>query len=146
MSAILQDDGQCFGCGPHNAVGLRLTFSCDGDICETRWTPEKVHQGWAGRVHGGLLALMLDEVLSHVALERHGLHWVTAELTTRLRRPAFVGTPLRAQGWAATVRPRLIVCEGIILDDLTGQVIATGKAKLMRADTQGTNKNAGNDV
>ncbi len=135
LSAILDDDGQCFGCGPHNAAGLRLTFAWDGDICVTRWTPEQVHQGWAGRVHGGLLALALDEVLSHVALERHGLHWVTAELTTRLHRPALVGMPLRAQGWAVAIRPRLIVCEGKIFNETTGQVVATGKAKLMRADT-----------
>jgi acyl-coenzyme A thioesterase PaaI-like protein len=57
-----------------------------------------------------------------------------------------VGMPLRAQAWAVSVRPRLIVCEGNVLDETTESVIATGQAKLMRADTQGTNKNAGNDV
>jgi len=129
----LTDDGLCFGCGPHNPVGLKLTFAWDGDTCVTRWTPLPEHQGWADRVHGGLLALVLDEVLSRAALERHGLHWVTAELTTRLKRPAPVGCPLRAQARIVAVRPRLIICEGAIRTESDGAVIATGQAKLMRA-------------
>lgn len=131
-SVRLTDDGLCFGCGPRNPVGLKLTFAWDGDACVTRWTPLAEHQGWADRVHGGLLALVLDEVLSRAALERHGLHWVTAELTTRLKQPALVGHPLRAQARIAAVRPRLIVCEGDIQTE-SGLVIATGQAKLMRA-------------
>ena len=129
----LTDDGLCFGCGPRNPVGLKLTFTWEGDICVTRWTPLPEHQGWADRVHGGLLALVLDEVLSRAALERHGLHWVTASLTTRLKRPAPVGCPLRAQAQIVAVRPRLIVCEGDIQTESDGAVIATGQAKLMRA-------------
>lgn len=129
----LTDDGLCFGCGPRNPVGLKLTFAWDGDACVTRWTPQPEHQGWAGRVHGGLLALVLDEVLSRAALERHGLHWVTASLTTRLKRPAPVGESLRAQAQLVAVRPRLIVCEGDIRTEADGVVIATGQAKLMRA-------------
>jgi len=128
----LTDDGLCFGCGPHNGAGLKLSFAWDGDACVTLWTPRPEHQGWADRVHGGLLALVLDEVLSRAALERHGLHWVTAELTTRLKRPAPVGHPLRAQARITAVRPRLIVCEGDI-QTKAGLVIATGQAKLMRA-------------
>ena len=128
----LADDGFCFGCGPHNPNGLKLTFAWDGDTCLTRWTPLPEHQGWADRVHGGLLALVLDEVLSHAALERHGLHWVTASLTTRLKRPASIGHSLRAQARVITVRPRLIVSEGDIQTE-SGLLIATGQAKLMRA-------------
>jgi len=128
----LTDDGLCFGCGPHNAGGLKLLFHWEGDICVTHWTPERQHQGWADRVHGGLLALVLDEVLSRAALERHGLHWVTAELTTRLKAPAPIGLPLRASARVVAVRPRLIVCEGEIRTP-SGSVVASGAAKLMRA-------------
>lgn len=131
--ARLTDDGLCFGCGPRNETGLKLTFAWDGDTCVTTWTPRPEHQGWADRVHGGLLALMLDEVLSHAALERHGLYWVTAELTTRLKRPALVGHPLRAQAKVIAVRSRLIVCEGDIRTE-DGLVVATGSAKLMRPE------------
>ena len=130
--ARLTDDGLCFGCGPRNDAGLKLTFCWEGDSCVTLWTPRPEHQGWADRVHGGLLALVLDEVLSRAALERHGLHWVTAELTTRLKGPAPVGRPLRARAHITAVRPRLIVCEGDIRTE-SGLIVATGSAKLMRA-------------
>jgi len=129
----LQDDGLCFGCGPHNPIGLKLTFDWDGDTYQTRWTPLQAHQGWADRVHGGLMALVLDEALSRAALERHGLHWVTAELTTRLQKPAQVGDPLRIAARIVTVRPRLIVCEGDIRTESGGLIVATGQAKSMRA-------------
>lgn len=131
--ARLTNDGFCFGCGPCNLSGLRLTFAWEGDACVTCWTPLPEHQGWADRVHGGLLALVLDEVLSRAALERHGLYWVTASLTTRLKRPAAIGHPLHAQARISAVRPRLIVCEGDIRTE-AGLVIATGQAKLMRAE------------
>jgi len=130
--ARLTDDGLCFGCGPHNANGLKLAFHWEDDACVTHWNPQQEHQGWADRVHGGLLALVLDEVLSRAALERHGLHWVTAELTTRMKAPAPIGLPLRASARVVAVRPRLIVCEGEICTT-AGLIVASGAAKLMRA-------------
>jgi len=84
-------------------------------------------------VHGGLLALVLDEALSRAALEKHGLHWVTAELTTRLHAPAAIGEPLRVTARITSVRPRLIVCTGEVRTETSSQLIASGTAKLMRA-------------
>ena len=91
----------------------------------------RIIQGWADRVHGGLLALVLDETLSRAALERHGLHWVAAELTTRLVRPASVGVPLVGQAWVERARPRLIVCAGEVREQDGGALVATGLAKMM---------------
>jgi uncharacterized protein (TIGR00369 family) len=130
--ALLRDDSYCFGCGRENPIGLRLTFRWEGDTYLTRYVPEREHQGWAGRTHGGILALILDETLSRAALERHGLDWVTAELTTRLHKPAPILRPLIARGEIKMVRSRIIVCRGEVLDEETGQIIASGEAKLMR--------------
>lgn len=132
-SQVLVDDGMCFGCGQHNPIGLRLTFDFDGEIYSTRYTPDKTHQGWAGRTHGGMLALVLDEILSRVVLVQHGLDWVTVELTTRLIQPAPVGRPVDVRGRVETVRGRLITSVGEVIDAQTGQTVATGHAKLMRA-------------
>jgi uncharacterized protein (TIGR00369 family) len=129
--AALLDDDKCFGCGQQNTIGLHLTFDWNGDFYETRWTPQQEHQGWEGRVHGGLLALVLDEILSRAALTRHGLTWVTAELTTRLVRPAWIGAPLIGQAQIENVRRRLISCQGEIREENTGILVATGRAKLM---------------
>lgn len=130
---VLENDGYCFGCGPSNPIGLKLAFGWDGDKYSAIWTPAREHQGWAGRVHGGLLALVLDEALSRAALERQGLHWVTAELTTRLQAPAMLGEPLQIMAWITDIRPRLIVCAGEVKAVASGKVIASGQAKMMRA-------------
>ncbi len=131
MTSLLEDDHFCFGCGSENPIGLHLSFAWDGDLYKTRWVPERTHQGWSGRVHGGLIAVVLDEMLSRAALERHGLHWVTAELTTRLVRPALVGRPLTVQAHIVSVRRRLILCEGEVRDETDDVLIATGLAKMM---------------
>lgn len=133
LDPVLTADGLCFGCGPRNPVGLCLSFFWDGDDCCADWTPTREHQGWAGRAHGGLLATVLDEALSHAALERHGLFWVTAELTARLRRPAVIGDPLRVSARIVAVRPRLILCEGEVRTHPAGVLVASGRAKMMRA-------------
>jgi acyl-coenzyme A thioesterase PaaI-like protein len=129
----LNDDGMCFGCGKHNPIGLRLTFWWEGDTYFTKYTPERVHQGWAGRTHGGMLSLVLDEMLSRAALERHGLDWVTAEMTVRLRKPAPVGRTLLVQARVDMVRSKLIATSAEVLDDETRTLVATAAAKLMRA-------------
>ena len=132
-SSLLENDDYCFGCGTRNPIGLKLTFEWDDDRYSALWTPQREHQGWAGRVHGGLLALVLDEALSRAALEKHGLHWVTAELSTRLKLPATVGEPLRVTAWIETVRPRLIACAGEVRAVTGNRLIATGQAKMMQA-------------
>jgi acyl-coenzyme A thioesterase PaaI-like protein len=132
VPVTLIDDDLCFACGHRNPIGLHLAFEWDGDVYRSHWTPQREHQGWADRVHGGLLAVVLDEVLSRAALERHGLHWVTAELTSRLRRPARIGVPLIIEATLTTVRRALIVSRGEIREAETGLCVATGEAKLMR--------------
>lgn len=129
---LLRDDSYCFGCGADNPIGLHLTFHWEGDTYMTRYVPERSHQGWAGRTHGGIIALILDEVLSRAALDRHGMDWVTAELTTRLVKPAPIGRALIVKGQVVTVRSRIIICSGEVSDEIAGQIIATGSAKLMR--------------
>ncbi len=85
-------------------------------------------------MHGGLLALVLDEALSRAALEKHGLTWVTAELSTRLKLPAGIGEPLRVTAWIASARPRLIVCAGEVRSVSDNRLVAEGQAKMMQVN------------
>ncbi len=64
----LADDGYCFGCGPNNPIGLKLEFDWNSETGDyvTTYTPTREHQGWVGRIHGGLIGLVFDEVLSQV--------------------------------------------------------------------------------
>ncbi|MFT7583008.1 MAG: acyl-coenzyme A thioesterase PaaI-like protein [Myxococcota bacterium] len=55
-------DQMCFGCGPHNPHGLRLRFRREGDTVTTRFTLGSGHDGPPGILHGGLQAMVCDEV------------------------------------------------------------------------------------
>lgn len=112
----LADDQMCIGCGSRNPQGLHLTFELDVEHqrITTRWTPQKVHQGYTDIVHGGMTALVLDELMGNLLwkLQRPS---VTAELTVRFRQPACVGQPL--------------VCEAHIDSEARRQVWMTATAK-----------------
>jgi uncharacterized protein (TIGR00369 family) len=130
---MLIDNDYCFGCGQANPIGLKLTFEHNEATGEysTTFVPEQEHQGWLDRVHGGLLALVFDEVLSRVALISIGKYWVTAELNIRLIRPAPIGVPLRFTAKIVSQRTKLVTTQAQARDD-AGNIIGTGTAKLMK--------------
>jgi len=45
----------CFGCGPRNPRGLRLSFHRVGDRVETMLLADVTMEGWPGRLHSGIL-------------------------------------------------------------------------------------------
>ena len=98
MALQLADDQMCFGCGGRNARGLRLKFTltAGGRRIRTVWTPSKEHQGYADITHGGMIGLVLDELMGNL-LWKLGHPSVTAEMTVRFRRPAHVGERLACE-------------------------------------------------
>ena len=52
----------CFACGKDNPTGLHMRFELDDDKCTAYFTPRREHQSYPGRMHGGLVAVLLDEV------------------------------------------------------------------------------------
>jgi uncharacterized protein (TIGR00369 family) len=94
MRENFRDDGMCFACGPNNPIGLKLRFTLTPDnALETIFTPQKIHQGYADVVHGGIVATVLDEVMVNLP-NTLGQKVVTARMTVSLRRPAVVGQTL----------------------------------------------------
>ena len=64
-----------------------------------RFTPQEHHAGYPGRMHGGLLAALVDECLAWVgAVSRRGF-CMTGELSLRFRRPAATGSEVTVTGW-----------------------------------------------
>jgi uncharacterized protein (TIGR00369 family) len=95
--AVFRDDGMCFVCGSKNPIGLKLDFILTPEhTLKTTFTPEKIHQGYADVVHGGIMATILDEVMVNLP-NRMGQRAVTARLAVSLKKPALVGQPLTFQ-------------------------------------------------
>jgi len=82
----------CFGCGNKNPIGLKLKFSRDGKGVRTEYTPDKLHQGWADIIHGGIITSALDEAMAYAA-GYEGIRCITATVQTRFKRPLMVGEP-----------------------------------------------------
>lgn len=133
---LLSDDGWCFACGPHNPHGLHLTdfhFQDDQYVCH--FSPERCHQGWVGIIHGGILATLLDEIMSRM-LWAYGIHAMTGEITIRYHQPVPIGQRLTVRGWISRRRGELVETEAKLeLPDAT--VAATARAKFIQASPTG---------
>ena len=91
------DIAGCFVCGLDNPDGLRLRIHGDGDAAVAAYAPRPTDAGWPEVMHGGLVGLLVDELLVYAGAV-HGLWAVTARVGYRLRRPIPLGAPLRLEG------------------------------------------------
>ena len=129
--ALTVDNNRCFACGTENESGLRLSFSYGEDGCtaETRFEADAVYQGWKDIVHGGILMTLMDETMAKAAVHG-GLSIVTAEMTSKFKSPAKVGTLLICSARIEEVRKRLVYARASIRRRRR-LVIAEATGKLM---------------
>ena len=85
---------------PDNPEGLHLRIHRDGTDAVARYTPRTTQIGYPGRVHGGLIGMLVDEMLVYAGAP-HGVWGVTAKVRYWLRRPIPLGAEL-------TLRSRLV--------------------------------------
>lgn len=123
-------DGYCFGCGELNPAGLQMRFEdCQGEaVCEYE-VPER-YQSWQGIVHGGIVALMLDEAVGWAGWHA-GLPGVTGKLEVRLRQPLRVGDKVRVVGRVDRVRRTLVYASAFLDRLVDGSRVAEASAVLM---------------
>jgi acyl-coenzyme A thioesterase PaaI-like protein len=128
------NEGFCFGCGQNNPMGLKLHFTRDGETIRAEFTPDKMHQGWPGLLHGGILGTLLDEAMSNVAYAT-GNTCLTASIEIRLRQPVKVALPLVISAWITRQRKKIIETAGkVCLED--GTIIAESTAKQFIAENR----------
>ncbi|HEY8864447.1 MAG TPA: PaaI family thioesterase [Candidatus Dormibacteraeota bacterium] len=128
-------DGHCFGCGQLNLEGLRLIFvpGPSGAVAEFE-VPDRF-QSWAGMVHGGLVALMLDEAVGWAAWHA-GHPGVTGRLQVSYRRPLKLGEPVRVVGKVESIRRTLVYASAVIENRDDASRIADATATLMMAEAK----------
>jgi uncharacterized protein (TIGR00369 family) len=130
----------CFGCGGANAHGMKLVFEFDEStqrvIGRFRLGPE--YQGGTGFIHGGIIATVLDEVMSKVS-RFSNVRAVTAELTVEYLRPVRVDEELRVEGFSTRRNGRELYHEGEIRNGV-GVLLARGRARFVIIDPERYNK------
>lgn len=120
----------CFVCGDLNDQGLHVALRVGDGRAWTRLILTSRHEGWAGVIHGGIIAALLDEVMGW-ALFQQGAWGVTAQLGVRYKAPVTVGQDVRVEGWVTEVHRRILRTAGHVLDATTGNVSCTGEATYM---------------
>ena len=106
----LDVNGLCFACGRDNPIGLKLDFHFEGEEYVTQFEVKREYQGWSEMAHGGLLATVLDEVMTRI-LWAKGINTVTARLEVRYRKPVPVGSVLEVRSRLVRQRSPLIETE-----------------------------------
>lgn len=129
----------CFGCGPDNEHGLRLTFTRTGEkTVEVEHTVVPHHCGAPNVAHGGIQASLLDEACGFACRtlfpDNVELRIVTAEFSLCYRRPVPTGEKLVVRGEVMRSEGRNIFIEGTIFDG-EGNALTTCDARWVRLES-----------
>jgi len=120
----------CMVCGRENSAGLHARFfELDNGELAGVFVPREEHQGYPGRLHGGLASTILDETIGRAINIADPAAWgVTVELAVRYRKPVPLGGEIHAVGRITKDSGRLFEGTGEIrLPDGTVAVEASGK-------------------
>ena len=91
----------CFVCGVNNDFGLQARFyETDAKELVAVIHPSEQHQGYPGRMHGGIAATILDETISRSinSGKTEQIWGVTLELKTKFRKPVPLDQELKIVG------------------------------------------------
>jgi len=82
----------CFGCSPRNPIGLKLRMRrlCNGDYA-TETTFSANYASYPGIVHGGIVHVLLDEVMGDTLALVHGMLAFSVTLRSKMLLPLKVG-------------------------------------------------------
>ena len=135
-NAVAKPPNVCFGCGQANAAGMHLEFSFDEErrtVLGTFSLGER-YQGAPGIIHGGIVALVLDEALSK-ASRFYGVRAVTAELNVEYLRPVRVGEEIRVEARQERSEGQQLYHAGEIRDG-KGRVLARARGRFVVVDAE----------
>ena len=129
----------CMICGLDNEYDVNAPFYNmeDGSVM-TVFRYKEQHQSYPGRVHGGMITAMLDEMglrslwAKELSEETFG---VTISLDTKYRKPVPYETELIGRGVVVKNTSHFIITDSYIMDK-EGEILANGRIKYIKMDTQ----------
>lgn len=128
----------CFVCGLENNSGLKSQFyELETGELLAIFRPTTDHQGYPGRLHGGLAATILDETIGRAIMLKHSdnIWGVTLEFSMRLRKPIPLDSDVRVRTRVTKENKRFFEGSGeILLAD--GSVAVEGEGRYMKMDIE----------
>ncbi|MBN1298824.1 MAG: PaaI family thioesterase [Actinobacteria bacterium] len=129
-----ENSKMCFICGLKNEFGLYAAFyETDDKQLIALFKAREEHQGYPGRLHGGIAAAILDEAIGRAVNigKENGLWGVTLEFNIKYKKPIPLNVELKAICRLTNENSRFFEGTGeIILPD--GNIAATAKGKYLK--------------
>lgn len=118
---------ECYVCAQHGGPGLGVQFDLDeeGGV-GARVEPPVQWQSYGDRVHGGVIATLIDGAMTNCLFAR-GVQAVTADLRIRYRRPVRVAEPFIVTARLTRWTPPLFEVEAAVTQG--GELAARATAK-----------------
>lgn len=124
----------CLVCGLQNPFGLHAHFyELDNHDLLAIFHPKDEHQGYPGRMHGGMLTAIIDETIGRaITMQYDEQIWgVTLEFNIRFKKPVPTDAEIRVVGRITEDNGRIFKGAGeILLPD--GRVAVYGSGVYMK--------------
>ncbi len=124
----------CLVCGLKNTFGLHAHFyDLDNGELLAIFTPKEEHQGYPGRVHGGILTSILDETIGRAIMNSYTdpVWGVTLEIEVKFKKPVPIGEEIRVVARIVENNGRIFIGTGeVLLPD--GRVAVESRGKYMK--------------
>ena len=134
VTAKQPNSKMCLVCGLKNSSGFKSFFYelDNGDLLAI-FKPMTEHQGYPGRLHGGIVTAILDETIGRTIMSQYGndIWGVTMSFNIRFKKPVPLDDEIRVVG--RITKERNLYFEGsgeILLAD--GTVAVEGQGKYMK--------------
>jgi acyl-coenzyme A thioesterase PaaI-like protein len=136
----------CFVCGESNPAGVRVRFyeQVDGSIL-ARFRGADEHQGYPGRMHGGVISAIMDETMARANMTAAGdtALGITVTLTLRYCKPVPLETDLTAVARVTKEWPRMFegraelrLPDGAVAAEASGRYVKVDLATMPEFDMQ----------
>lgn len=125
----------CFICGLKNNSGLQASFyEMENGVLVATFVPTLEHQGYPGRLHGGIASAILDETMGRAVMVgcEEEIWGVTVELNLTYKKVIPLGVELRVVARISEQNSRFFHGTGEILLP-SGEVAVVGRGKYLKA-------------
>jgi hypothetical protein len=106
----------CIACGTNNPEGLKMRFFTNGEnVCSKVFIPES-KRGWDTIVHGGVISIVMDEIMAWGAIYTTRKIIFTKTITIEYKRPIFINSEVKVASWVEDISDREAKMKGVIFD------------------------------
>jgi uncharacterized protein (TIGR00369 family) len=137
MRLTARPENACFGCGGGNPRGLKLEFDAEPALRKIsgRFRLGAEYQGGGGNLHGGIIALLLDEAMGKLC-RFSDVRAVTAELSVEYLKPIRAEEEISVAAFEDGREGRRLYHRAEIRDS-AGTLLARGKGRFVIVQARG---------